>query len=425
MRRIALLAALLVVIGAVPAAASVEAGDSAKRPGAGKVRLKAFGSCGQLVRYGRRHANAGPGGLPVPTVGAPVPLLGGPPVRRDGVPAPEAAPGAGGDTGHSGTNVQALGVDEPDLVKSADGLIYVVAGNRLHAIRANGLALLDTLPLDGWDHQLLLRGDRLLVISQSTPLVESQGDDRTPAFAPDFLDEVTQLTEIDVSDPSAMRVVRTERIRGHHLSSRLTGHTVRVVIWTRPRAVIEPRFRSSLRGWLPRRVLRRASGGKPVFHRAARCGRVMRPALYSGIDMLTVLTIDMSKGLPAVDSDAIMSGGQTVYASNRSLYVATPKWTPEFDGGAPPHARTQIHKFDASDPDSTTYRASGEVPGFLLNQFSLSEHEAVLRVASTTVPTWAPGDESESSVTTLEERGGVLATLGQVGGLGKGERIYA
>ena len=33
--------------------------------------------------------------------------------------------------------------------------------------------------------------------------------------------------------------------------------------------------------------------------------------------------------------------------------------------------------------------------------------------------------ESESRVTTLAERGGVLAPLGQVGGLGKGERIYA
>jgi hypothetical protein len=346
-------------------------------------------------------------------------------VRRDAVPAPEAAPGAGEDD--SGTNVQEIGVDEPDVVKSAGGLIFVVAGGNLNAIRANGLDLLGSLPLDGWDHQLLLRGERLLVISQATPLTAAppRGDEPAIGFAPDFLDEVTQLTEIDVSNPSAMRVVRTERVRGRHVSSRLTGRTARVVIWTRPRAVIEPRFRSSLRGWLPRRVLRRPAGGKPVFHRTAPCRRVMRPALYSGIDMLTVLTIDLSKGLPAVDSDAIMSGGQTVYASNRSLYVATPKWAATFEDGAPPRSRTQIHRFDASNPDATTYRASGDVPGYLLNQFAMSEHEGVLRVASTTLPAWAGGEESESAVTTLAQRGGALATLGQVGGLGKGERIYA
>ena len=32
-----------------------------------------------------------------------------------------------------------------------------------------------------------------------------------------------------------------------------------------------------------------------------------------------------------------------------------------------------IDKFDVSDPDTTTFVASGEVPGYLLNQFSMSE----------------------------------------------------
>ena len=41
---------------------------------------------------------------------------------------------------------------------------------------------------------------------------------------------VTVLTEIDVSKPAEMRVVRTERIRGTHVSSRLTGRTARVVV---------------------------------------------------------------------------------------------------------------------------------------------------------------------------------------------------
>ena len=94
------------------------------------------------------------------------------------------------------------------------------------------------------------------------------------------------------------------------------------------------------------------------------------------------------------------------------------RWT---EGGPLLAERTLIHKFAASEPDATGYRASGQLEGTLLNQFSLSEQDGVLRAATTV----GAGPEGESRVTTLAERDGVLARLGQVGGLGKGERIYA
>lgn len=425
-----LAAALLVLLSlALAPAASVAADGDAdaaanKRQRLAKqVRLKAFGSCKGLVRYGRRHARQGPGAEGPPEPGLPMPLIGAPPpmVEPDiGVPqapAPIRREAAETVPDDSGTNVQEAGVDEPDLAKAGGGRIFVVAGEKLLAVDAGGLSLLGSLPLEGFGHQLLLRGDRLLVISQ-TGALESGGG----RIVPGYQDEVTQLTEVDVSDPAAMRVLRTERIRGRHVSSRLTGHTARVVIWTRPRAVVEPQFRTQLRGWLPRRVLRRAAGGRPRFRLAARCRRVFRPALHSGIDVLTVLTIDMAKGLPAVDSDAIMAGGQTVYASPKALYVATPEWVEEVGAdGLVSGERTQLHKFDTSAPDATSYRASGQVEGQLLNQFGLSEHEGALRVATTV----SSAPESESRVTTFAERDGVLVRLGQVGGLGKGERIFA
>jgi uncharacterized secreted protein with C-terminal beta-propeller domain len=61
------------------------------------------------------------------------------------------------------------------------------------------------------------------------------------------------------------------------------------------------------------------------------------------------------------------------------------------------------------------------VPGSLLNQFSLSEDKGILRAASTVG--W--GAEAESKVTTLARQDGHLVQRGQVGGLGRGERIYA
>jgi hypothetical protein len=146
--------------------------------------------------------------------------------------------------------------------------------------------------------------------------------------------------------------------------------------------------------------------------------------------MLTVLTIDLAKGLEPVDSDSVMSAGDTVYASDQALYVATQRFQPDVWSGERTDVSgttTQIHKFDISDPDDTRYRGSGQVPGFLLGQFAMSERAGVLRVASTLVPPWSPTapSQSESQVATLAERSDALVQLGRVGGLGKGERIYA
>ena len=87
---------------------------------------------------------------------------------------------------------------------------------------------------------------------------------------------------------------------------------------------------------------------------------------------------------------------------------------------------TTIHKFDISDPARTVYRGSGNVPGYLLSQWSLSEFEGVLRVVSTDTPAWwGAGGDSQSFLTTLRASDGALAKLGQIGELGKGDRVYA
>ena len=183
--------------------------------------------------------------------------------------------------------------------------------------------------------------------------------------------------------------------------------------------------------WLPRGVLTRAGvTGRKRTGRLVACRAVRRPAMFSGSDMITVLTVDLERGLPAVDSDALMTDADTVYASADALYVATQRWfDPRRVGDEPPDGvRTAIHRFDASERGATTYTSSGEVRGFLLSQWALSEHDGLLRVASTTVPPWwgdGDGEESESFVTVLRVEDGRLAEAGRVGGLGRGEQIYA
>ena len=143
--------------------------------------------------------------------------------------------------------------------------------------------------------------------------------------------------------------------------------------------------------------------------------------------MLAILTIDLDRGMYSLDRDGVMAGAQVVYGSDTSLYVASRRYVPAVEQGAeaPEGTVTEIHRFDITDPTRTVYRATGTVPGFILNNYALSEHAGDLRVASTEEAPWMTGASGASRVTVLRQDGARLNRIGAVGGLGEaGERIF-
>ena len=101
-------------------------------------------------------------------------------------------------------------------------------------------------------------------------------------------------------------------------------------------------------------------------------------------------------------------------------------WYQPVDGVvAPPAAepKTLIHKL-LGEGGTASYIASGEVAGQLLNQFSMSEYEGDLRVATTTYG-WNGTTSPSSAVRVLRADGTDLAQIGMVDGLGTNEQIYA
>lgn len=434
--RISLFASVLILAASVGVGAALgePAGVSENRAtdnvNPRSASLKAFGTCRGLLGYARRHGAVREGTDPVPMPGVLMPSA---------VAAPEAR--GPDDAEFSQTNVQETGIDEPDLVKTDGSHIYALTEDRLHVVRTgtekmSSVGFLALSPGDEriWDPQMLLAGERLVVLANSS--------------------DGALLIEIDISRPGAIREVSRMTVEGSLIDARMSDGTARVVISAYPdyevvsdddgtsvdpaptpptpvtAAPRKPKPNRALpRGpeWMPDAVLR-TKRGKVTRGKIAPCRKVRRPGGFSGLGMLTVLTIDLGKGLAPVDSDAVMTYGDVVYASPESLYVATERW---LGYGAGEEARSsqvfsEIHRFDASSRGATTYRASGRVPGYMLSQWSMSEREGFLRVATTTQPaSGSGGGESQSLLTVLETRGRDLAQVGQVDGLGRGERIYA
>jgi hypothetical protein len=423
----------MAIVLALASSAALPSAALAKRA---PSRLHAFASCPEIVDYAQHHF--------VQTKGAPSPGVA--PLSEPAIPArtpadattappsPNASGAKEAAPTYSTTNVQEEGVDEPDVVKTDGTTIFTVVGQTLYAVAATGPGaprIVGSLALSRFGGDLLLHGQRLLVIQTASPIaVEPLAGGGVARLAPKIAAQgQTLITEVDVGDPAALKVARTLTLDGQYVNARQNGATVRVVLSSTPRAYTVADVRGRASGWLPRSRFASRISGRHRTRKIVACRAVRRPPSFSGLGMVSILTINLDKGLWEVDADAVMTDAQTVYGSAGHLYVATQRWIdPGTQPADLPTTSTLIHRFDVGDPDRTTYEASGEVPGYLLNQYSLSEQGGDLRVASTADPVWSQGEQqgsSQSYVTVLRRQGATLAPIGRVSGLGQGQRIYS
>ena len=219
-----------------------------------------------------------------------------------------------------------------------------------------------------------------------------------------------------------MRALQTMAVDGGYVSARLTGTTARVVTSTTPGLRPES---------MPLARLRDRTAGSVRRSPLVPCGDVRRPARFSGLGMLSVLTIDLERGLDPIDHDAVMTGGQIVYGSQQSLYVATERWLDPADAEArrlsgidrDPSLRRQRPGGDRVQRRPARCRArcsaSGRCPSTRGCSGSPRPRPRRGRSAS------RARAESESFVSVLGERSGRLVEVGRVGDLGRGEQIYA
>ena len=464
---------------AAPAAAS-----GAAAPGSGG--LHKFDDCRSFTDYMRAVTDPEVG--PYGNGGGPMVYHSAPMSNADSAAPRAATPGAAVENSPTGTNVQEVGVDEPDVAKVDGSFLYTLTGGRLAIVDTAGTAprLRGTLSFqDGNPSELLvLPQRRLLVIGnhwtaypQPGPIRPMPGPVRPGPgpIRPQSGAVVAQpmivrpirpggslldLTVVDVSDADHPAVEWVETISGSYLSARLHDGVARIVLGSAPHVVYRPmengetpeaataRNRATLHAapaedFLPTREVRDGAGHVRASGPLLRCTDVSRPQDPSGSGVISILTIDTRQGtthFTDAHGAGVIGNGDLVYSSADRLYVATTEggWNPPrpmpmagSQSAAPAQRRTAIHAFDATGRAATPYLGSGTVDGFLLGRWAFSEHDSYLRVATTTGQPWAPPGEgpsgpgtSQSSVVVLAEKPDGLRQVGSVSGLGAGERIY-
>ena len=416
----------------------------------GSSRLRFFAECPDLLSYMQTEAlkrvtawglGGGPfnyyGGGPVPMMEAAAGTVA-PAAAADGGFA-SAASGATTAPNFSGTNTQEEGVDEGDIVETDGTHVFVASQDGVRIVDVADAKVISKLDVPDGSHQLLLDGTRLLVTTQPYS----------------GLDTVVSL--YDVGDVTSPALLHRSHLEGYLVASRAVDGTARLVLtsslasrlpFVNPQqfGLDEDRAlqrnkdiitNSTVNDWMPRAFDEASDGSFGDISTTLDCSAVAAPSEFAGLGISWIASVDLhGSGVP-IGSAGIVSTSDTVYASTTSIYLATVPWDwyQPVDGkvvsSTPPP--TLIHKFSLGADGTASYVASGEVPGQLLNQFSMSEYEGDLRVATTTPaanqviePESAPiVQASSSAVRVLRPSGNELVQIGEVDGLGTGEQIYA
>ncbi len=288
----------------------------------------------------------------------------------------------------------------------------------------------------------------------------------------------TTLTLVSLEDPTAPRVVQTAEVEGSLVSARQVGGTARIVLRSEPIAMYDmmqatdgAEARAIAAGidsdaLLPRiavdgeaaplggcdDVLLTAAVAAPVNDGGTTgdtdpglAATSMQTSWTPSQLPSTVTVLTVGETLDDVQPVSVQGAAETIYASTDALYVAAGNWD---QAGS----RTDVHRFDLPADGPAVYTGSGRVPGRLLNQFSLSDHDGVLRVVTTvdgpvggagvgpdrgaaTTIAPMPGDgevttemfvpSTSSRLAVLDTEGDTLDEVGHLDGLGVGEEVQS
>jgi len=361
---------------------------------------------------------------------------------------------------YSETNIQVSGVDEPDIVKSDGKYIYAVSGGTVFivdAFPAEDMKLLSELNVSGVNN-IFINGNRLVVFSQ------------------DFKGRTSEtLVQIyDVSDRESPELEDEVSVSGRYSDARMIGNTVYVV------STQHTGFGDTILPYLEHdgivdKVEATEIGYFDYPDTSYSFTSILAMNIESGdFESETYLmgsghTLYVSEeniyltNLRHVRSDAyfdrlvdevmkpllprserakikeIMDSDKSFSEKSREVQKVVQDYSDtlvgdekaEFDGAlaealdqflkdlAKDIEKTIIHKIgiDALDIE---YLTSGEVPGRVLNQFSMDEFDGNFRIATTTGDNWRSNTLNHMYV--LDED---LEIIGSVSDLAEGERIYS
>ncbi len=373
--------------------------------------LKKFGSYNELKTFIKNNIDAsrswfGIYGFPV-SVGV-----------RDvfGVTVPAAA-SAEASPKYSQTNIQVAGVDEPDVVKTEGSYIYYVRGGANYNSGVNELVIVKAYPPE--DMKIV---SRIFWADNSVPLGIFVNKHRLTVFLSSsnfrsftvgqseyYYPITTRIEVYDLIHMENPKLVRNVTLDGYYLNSRMIEDYVYTVT-TSPIYYIKEEI------ILPSIYVNEEGGSidpKEVYYADT-------PDIsYS---FTTIIALNIFNDQEPITKKTVLTGAASnMYMSVNNIYLAITKYNFVKENAPTSSEETFIYRISV-DGKNINFEAEGSVPGHVLNQFSMDEHNGYFRIATTVGYPWFRVSSESNNVYVLDMN---LKVVGKLENIAKGEKIYS
>ena len=309
-------------------------------------------------------------------------------------------------TDYSTTNIQIEGVDEADMVKTDGRYLYILSTRKVIILLAyppEEAKVLATIELSGSPIEIFVNDNRLIVFERCEYDIPCWEYGIGCEYYPQYYSQETAVKIYDISNRGSPVLVNEICLSGAYFNSRMIGNYIYVVVnmsvGFENDVIVLPKItsRNDTRTIPPTEIYYFDNiGNSYVF------------AIIAAIDIQSAEELGENVFLTTYAHD--------MYVSMNNIYITYANdwyWYSEWG------EKTIIHKISIEN-GKIEYRSRAEVPGRVLNQFSMDEHQGYFRIATTTGDVW--GGSARNHVYVLDDG---LNIVGRLEGLAPGERIYS
>ncbi len=326
------------------------------------------------------QVKGGVGWMPVPSV----------------APMPAAVTGLSGLTffsspSYSTTNIQVAGVDEADVVKTDGYYIYLLSfsKNSVYIINANPKNP-EVLSRIAFDNSSSLAGiylsqdsGKIAVLGSKYTLRSethyySTGDSENKSYTYEYIvpeDTKTFVKVYDISDKTHPILARDFAASGSYFNSRMIGNYVYAVV-SQPVQVVNETVTlpfvntGTEASSIPPSQIYYVDKGDNFYN-------------YYSFTSIVGINID-NHAQSTANLTIMMGGASNIYVSSDNLYITYPGPITSSLLGGQSESNTEIHKVRL-DGNTIVIDAQGNLPGSILNQYSMDEYNGYFRVATTSM----------------------------------------
>ena len=326
---------------------------------------------------------------------------------------------------YSKTNTQVQGVDEADIVKTDGTYIYYLTNEKLTIINTENASQMKEMSTIKFDEtftpeEIFLNNDKIIVIGKRYEYDKTErkiGIDEDYLY-PNYMDKTyTSAKLYNVKDKINPTLERTVEVEGDYLTARMIDSNVYI-------ASNKYMYYAYICNTYKSTELNE-DDFKPHYLDTATSNETKSINFdciyyipeFEDTNYLNIVAFNITNNQEA-NVESYLGAGEEIYASKENLYVTKTKY--DYERKNKTSITTEIYKFNLNNANCTFAKA-GDVPGSVLNQFSMDECNGYFRIATTDSTSW----NSESNTNNLYVLNENLETIGKIEGLAKGERIYS